>query len=81
MANFNVSEEEAYEELLQQVEEAWKDLKAEMFRSTAVPMPLLMQILNMSRALYDVYHIGVDGFTVSECMKEKIEALLIDAAI
>ncbi|KMT13288.1 hypothetical protein BVRB_4g085480 isoform A [Beta vulgaris subsp. vulgaris] len=81
MANFSVSEEEAYEKLLQQVEEAWKDLKAEMFRSTAVPMPLLMQILNMSRALYDVYHIGADGFTVSECMKEKIEALLIDTAI
>ncbi|XP_048498811.1 sesquiterpene synthase 2 isoform X3 [Beta vulgaris subsp. vulgaris] len=81
MANFSVSEEEAYEELLQQVEEAWKDLKAEIFRSTAVPMPLLMQILNMSRALYDVYHIGADGFTVSECMKEKIEALLIDTAI
>lgn len=78
MEHVGVSDEEAYKELEQIVEEQWKDVKAEMLRPNAVPMVVLMQILNLSRSMYDIYQIGEDGYSMSEYMQAYIEALLIE---
>ncbi|KAL2894488.1 putative sesquiterpene synthase [Bienertia sinuspersici] len=83
MSNFGASEEEAYKELRKRVEEAWKDLNTKLFRQYVFPKPLLTRILNMSKALYDLYdpQFGADAFTMNECMQPNIEALLIEHVV
>ncbi|XP_074318954.1 (-)-drimenol synthase-like [Silene latifolia] len=79
MSQYGVSEEEAEEKLRDLVEEAWKDLNQEMFRPTKLPRPLMTRILNLSRVIEVFYRLGDDDYTVvSENMKEKIHAVLID---
>ncbi|KAH9626779.1 hypothetical protein KSS87_001938 [Heliosperma pusillum] len=79
MSQYGVSEEEAEEKLRELVEEAWKDLNMEMLRPTKFPRPLMMRILNLSRVIEVFYRLGEDDYSVvSENMKEKIHAVLID---
>ncbi|KAH9626785.1 hypothetical protein KSS87_001944 [Heliosperma pusillum] len=79
MSQYGVSEEEAEVKLRGLVEEAWKDLNQEMLRPTKLPRPLMMRILSLSRVIEVFYRLGEDDYTVvSDNMKEKIHAVLID---
>lgn len=75
---FGVSQEEAYEKLHGLVEDGWKNLTEDMFRPTDVPRPLLLQILNLTRILHEVYKIDLDGYTMSKKVQHKVAAILID---
>ncbi|KAG6663416.1 probable sesquiterpene synthase [Carya illinoinensis] len=77
MKKYGVSEEVAYDELRRQVSDAWKDVNENCMRPTAVPMAILMRLLNLSRAI-DVIYKEEDGYTlVGKEMKAKIESLLV----
>ncbi|KAF5478806.1 hypothetical protein F2P56_005336 [Juglans regia] len=77
MKKYGVSEEVAYDELSRQVSDAWKDINEDCLRPTAVPMAVLMRVLNLSRAIDVIYKDG-DGYThVGKEMKAKIESLLL----
>ncbi|XP_018851407.2 (-)-germacrene D synthase-like [Juglans regia] len=77
MKKYGVSEEVAYDELSRQVSDAWKDVNEDCLRPTAVPMAILMRVLNLSRAIDVIYKDG-DGYThVGKLMKPKIESLLL----
>ncbi|CAO2836178.1 unnamed protein product [Amaranthus hypochondriacus] len=78
MKQYEVSQDEAYEKLQKMVEDGWKDVTESMFRPTAIPMPLLLQILNLNRISDEIYSIDADGYTVSKFSQDKIIALLID---
>ncbi|XP_057947853.1 probable sesquiterpene synthase [Malania oleifera] len=78
MNQYGVSEQEAQDEFAKQVINAWKDINQECLRPTAVPMPLLVRILNFTRVI-DVIYKGEDGYThVGKAMKTNIALLLID---
>ncbi|XP_074310134.1 putative sesquiterpene synthase [Silene latifolia] len=76
MRQFGVTQKEAYEKLFLIVENAWMDLKEEIFRPTAVPMELLTLVLNLCRTLYDIYGTGEDGYTMNQLMQGQVEAVL-----
>lgn len=78
MNQYGVSETQlAYEELNRQVSNAWKDINEEFTRTNAMPMPLLMCVLNLSRAIDVIYKNG-DGYTrVGKEMRENVAAVLI----
>ncbi|KAJ9671618.1 hypothetical protein PVL29_025364 [Vitis rotundifolia] len=75
---FGVSKEEAYDEFKKQVENAWKDLNEEFLQPTAVPVPLLTRVLNLSRVM-DVLYKDEDEYTlVGPLMKDLVTGMLID---
>lgn len=77
MKQYGVSEKEVYENFLQQVEDAWKDINEELLQPTTVPTPLLTRVLNLSRVI-DVIYTGEDGYThVGEEMKNNVASLLV----
>ncbi|CAO2836182.1 unnamed protein product [Amaranthus hypochondriacus] len=78
MKQYKVSQDKAYEKLQKMVEDGWKDVTESMFRPTTIPMPLLLQILNLNRINDEIYSIDADGYTVSKYSQDKITALLID---
>ncbi|KAL3571175.1 hypothetical protein D5086_028424 [Populus alba] len=76
---YGLSEQEVYKEFHMQVVNAWKDVNEECLKPTAVPMPLLERILNLSRVL-DVTYKEEDGYThVGKVMKNNVASLLIDS--
>ncbi|XP_011005625.1 PREDICTED: (-)-germacrene D synthase-like [Populus euphratica] len=76
---YGLSEQEVYEEFHMQVVNAWKDINEECLKPTAVPMPLLERILNLSRVM-DVIYKEEDGYThVGKVMKNNVASLLIDS--
>ncbi|KAJ6868332.1 valencene synthase-like [Populus alba x Populus x berolinensis] len=76
---YGLSEQEVYKEFHMQVVNAWKDINEECLKPTAVPMPLLERILNLSRVI-DVIYKEEDEYThVGEAMKNNIASLLIDS--
>nr|TKS11203.1 hypothetical protein D5086_0000074780 [Populus alba] len=76
---YGLSEQEVYKEFHMQVVNAWKDINEECLKPTAVPMPLLERILNLSRVI-DVIYKEEDEYThVGEVMKNNIASLLIDS--
>lgn len=81
MKQYGVSaEEEVYEVLRKQVSDAWKDINQEFLiksRSTAVPMPVLERVLNLTRAV-DVIYKEDDGYTNSQKLKDYITTLLVN---
>ncbi|RVW79396.1 (-)-germacrene D synthase [Vitis vinifera] len=75
---FGVSKEEAYDEFKKQVENAWKDINEEFLQPTAVPVPLLTRVLNLSRVM-DVLYKDEDEYTlVGPLMKDLVAGMLID---
>ncbi|RVW19962.1 Valencene synthase [Vitis vinifera] len=77
MKQYGASEEEVYDKFQKQVVDACKDINEEFLRPTAVPMPLLMRVLNLSRVMYVIYT-GGDGYThVGKVMKNNVASLLI----
>ncbi|KAE9444823.1 hypothetical protein C3L33_23279, partial [Rhododendron williamsianum] len=79
MKQHGVAEEVVYVEFKQRVTNAWKDMNAECFRPTAVPMPLLSLVLNFARVINLIYT-GEDGYTNSrKRLKQCITFVLIDS--
>ncbi|CAL5404078.1 unnamed protein product [Camellia sinensis] len=56
--------EEALVELKKRVTNAWKDINQECLRPTAVPMPLLLRVVNLARVINVLYK-DEDGYTHS----------------
>ncbi|PSS20954.1 (-)-germacrene D synthase [Actinidia chinensis var. chinensis] len=72
MKQHGVSKQEAIGELYKRIEDLWKDMNEEMLiRPAAVPMPLLMRVLNLSRGLDVLFKYG-DGFTHVENVKAHV---------
>ena len=72
MKQHGVSKQEAIGELYKRIEDLWKDINEEMLiRPAAVPMPLLMRCLNLSRGLDVLFKYG-DGFTHVENVKAHV---------
>ena len=81
MKQCDVSEEQVYCEFYKQVENAWLDINQECLKPTAVPMPILARIVNLSRVLAVIYKEG-DGYThVGKSMKDNIGSLFIDPIV
>nr|QBL52480.1 beta-caryophyllene synthase [Vitis vinifera] len=81
MKQYGVSEEQAYKEFHNQIVNAWMDINQECLKPTAVPMPLLTRVLNLSRVMDVIYKEG-DGYThVGKVMKDNIGSVLIDPII
>ncbi|MED6218710.1 hypothetical protein PIB30_029033 [Stylosanthes scabra] len=79
MREFDVSREEAIQEMKKRVTDAWKDTDEECLKLTKVPIPFLTRILNMSRFM-DVMYKDEDCYThAGGKMKECIETLLVNA--
>ncbi|KAK8997393.1 hypothetical protein V6N11_020872 [Hibiscus sabdariffa] len=82
MREYEVSKEEACNELKKQVDSAWKDINHEMIFSEIsknVPMSVLTRVLNLTRGTEFMYKVG-DGYThVEKTTKEGINSLLIDS--
>ena len=73
-----VSEKQVYSEFYKQVENAWLDINQECLKPTAVPMPILIRMVNLSRSLGVIYKEG-DGYThVGKFMMDNIRSLFID---
>ncbi|KAM2289844.1 hypothetical protein TB1_030017 [Malus domestica] len=78
MKQYGVSEQETIKVFNKQVVNLWKDINEELHRSTAVPMPVLMRVLNLTRVV-DLLYKGDDGYTrVGKVVKDIIAALFID---
>lgn len=77
MKEHGVSEQETEEELRKQVVNAWKDINEAFLRPTAVQVPILMRILNLSRVIYMVYSNG-DNYTHSgTLLKDYVTSLFV----
>ena len=66
MKQHGVSEQQAYDELHKQIENAWKDINEESLRPTAVPMLLLSRLLNFARSGDVMYKGHKDMFSHPE---------------
>ncbi|KAK2434604.1 putative terpene synthase [Trifolium repens] len=74
----DVSREDAINELLRQVTNAWKDINEELLDPTHVPKPLLMRVLNFSRVI-DVLYKDEDCYTHSQgSTKNDIISILLN---
>ncbi|XP_030525206.2 (-)-germacrene D synthase-like [Rhodamnia argentea] len=79
MRQHGVTEREAENDLRKQVEDAWKDMNEECLRPTAVAMPLLMGILNLTRVMDVLYKDGGDHYTNPHIsLKDHIKSVLMD---
>ncbi|KAM5558232.1 hypothetical protein ABKV19_020116 [Rosa sericea] len=78
MKQYGVSEQETVEVFNKKVADLWKDINEEFLRPTAVPTPVLVRVLNLTRVT-DLLYKGEDGFTrVGKMTKDCVAALLID---
>ncbi|KAL6316127.1 hypothetical protein AAG906_015957 [Vitis piasezkii] len=81
MKQYGVSEEQAYSEFRKQIENEWMDINQECLKPTALPMPLLARVLNLTRAA-DVIYKEQDSYThVGKVMKNNIAAFFINPII
>jgi len=79
MKQYGVTEQEAENNLRKQVNDSWKDINEECLRPTAVAMPLLVGILNLSRVMDVLYKDGGDHYTNPHiALKDYIHSVLID---
>ncbi|RVW68199.1 Valencene synthase [Vitis vinifera] len=81
MKQYGVSEEQVYSEFQKQIENAWLDINQECLKPTAVSMPLLARLLNLTRTA-DVFYKEQDSYThVGKVMRDNIASVFINAVI
>ncbi|BBH01851.1 hypothetical protein Prudu_012240 [Prunus dulcis] len=74
----DATEEEATIELSNQVSNAWKDINEICLRPTIFPMPLLLRILNLARAIEVIYKRD-DSFTHAGIfLKDSVVSLFVE---
>lgn len=77
MEQYGCSEEEACVELHKQVVDAWKDTNEACLHPIAVPMPILMRVVNFSRVM-NLLYLDEDGYTNARSeTKSLIKSLLV----
>lgn len=77
MNEHGISKQDAINELLRQVTSAWKDINEELLDPIEVPKPLLIRVINLSRAI-DVFYKVADSYSHSkESTKDNITAILL----
>ncbi|KAK9266319.1 hypothetical protein L1049_001659 [Liquidambar formosana] len=69
MKQHDVSELEVCEEFRRQVTNAWKDINQECLKPIAMPMPILMRVVNFARVM-DVVYKEEDGYTSGIALKD-----------
>ncbi|KAL3747665.1 hypothetical protein ACJRO7_016463 [Eucalyptus globulus] len=80
MKQYEVTEEEAKEELRKQVADAWKDINEGLRCPTIVPRPLLVRILNFARAMHVVYKDEIDIYThAGTKLEEHVTSLYVSS--
>ncbi|KAI8552714.1 hypothetical protein RHMOL_Rhmol06G0288200 [Rhododendron molle] len=80
MKQYSATREEAVVEFQKQVTNACKDINSECLRPTAVPMPLLVRVLNLARTFHFVYKDGLDCYTtLGTQFKEIVTSVLVDS--
>ncbi|KAM5585250.1 (-)-alpha-pinene synthase-like [Rosa sericea] len=78
MKQYSVSEQETIDIFNKQIVESWKDINEEFLKPTAVPISVLMRVLNLTRVA-DLLYKGEDGFTrVGKMTKDSVAAVIID---
>ncbi|KAL6311109.1 hypothetical protein AAG906_025861 [Vitis piasezkii] len=78
MKQYEVTKQEACDELNKQVVRAWNDINQECLRPTQVPMPLVTRVLNFSRVM-DILYKDEDEYTHNgKLIKDLITWMLID---
>ncbi|XP_074558766.1 alpha-humulene synthase-like isoform X1 [Curcuma longa] len=81
MKEFATDEKEAYKNLMEMVEDAWKDHNKECLNPTQVPRLIIEIIVNFSRVAEEVYKY-TDGYTDSKTtMKDNIYMLLVESIL
>lgn len=81
MKEFDVSKEEAKQELWKLVKSAWKDINREWLNENSIPLAILERILNLARVI-DLLYREEDGYTNSRTnSKELITILLVDPIV
>ncbi|XP_042402819.1 alpha-humulene synthase-like [Zingiber officinale] len=81
MKEFATDEKEAYKNLMEMVEDAWKDHNKECLNPTQVPRLIIEKIVNFSRVLEEVYKY-TDIYTNSNTtMKDNIYMLLVESVL
>ncbi|KAK8527243.1 hypothetical protein V6N12_054465 [Hibiscus sabdariffa] len=79
MKQYGTSMQATYDELLKQVNDAWKDINEGFLKPTAAPASALNRILNFAKIM-DLYHKEEDAYTLAgESAETSITALLIDS--
>ncbi|URE20943.1 hypothetical protein MUK42_04275 [Musa troglodytarum] len=77
MKQYGTDANEACKKLQMLVQDAWKDLNKECLNPTAVPMPLLERLVNLSRSMEDT-HKYIDSYTHSNTTtKDRVTLLLV----
>ncbi|GAB4849344.1 hypothetical protein Ancab_004146 [Ancistrocladus abbreviatus] len=77
--HFNVSKEEAIEELCKQVDDFWKDLNQEMLQPNVVRMPIITCLVRLARSVEITWRDGYDPLlVVHQCYKDDIEKVFIE---
>ncbi|KAF8015242.1 hypothetical protein BT93_H0902 [Corymbia citriodora subsp. variegata] len=77
MKEHGVSEQETEKELRKRVVDAWKDINEAFICPTAVQVPILMRILNLSRVVHVLYSDG-DNYTHSgTLLKDYVTSLFV----
>ncbi|KAL6283770.1 hypothetical protein ACE6H2_014699 [Prunus campanulata] len=78
MKQYGVSEQETVDVFKKQIMDLWKDINEEFLRPTAVPMPVLKRVLNLTRVA-DLLYKGEDGFTrVGKVTKDSVASVCIN---
>ncbi|KAG6499268.1 hypothetical protein ZIOFF_039025 [Zingiber officinale] len=81
MKEFATNEKEAYKNLMEMVEDAWKDHNKECLNPTQVPRLLIEKIVNFSRVIEELYKY-IDTFTNSKTtMKDNVYMLLVESVL
>ncbi|KAG6466402.1 hypothetical protein ZIOFF_075802 [Zingiber officinale] len=81
MKEFATDEKEAYKNLMEMVEDAWKDHNKECLDQTQVPRLLIENIVNFSRVVEEFYKY-IDAYTVSNTtMKDNVNMLLVESVL
>ncbi|KAJ0044675.1 hypothetical protein Pint_04330 [Pistacia integerrima] len=77
MKQHGVTEEEVRKLFRKEISNAWKDINQEFLKPTAVPVPLLGRILNLSRSM-DVIYKEEDTYTNSYKLKDDVASVLVN---
>ncbi|XP_031097340.1 (-)-germacrene D synthase-like [Ipomoea triloba] len=81
MKQYEKSKEETFIEFQERVSNAWKDINQECLKSTALPMSILIRVVNLARVIDLMYKDG-DAYTHSATeLKAIITSVLIDPII
>ncbi|KAK6157136.1 hypothetical protein DH2020_011384 [Rehmannia glutinosa] len=78
MNHYGASEMEAFAEFQEQVKKAWKDINQECLQKTTVSFPILMNVVNLARAI-NLLYMDEDGYTNPKAkVKDYIKCVLIE---